>query len=59
MEFEDGFVLVLDAEAGDALAAVDIERPHGNAPDAGDAGEEIAEGLAVVVILYFEYAPGA
>ena len=40
LEEGDAAVLVLHAEGGHALPAVDVEGPHGNAPLAADAGQE-------------------
>mmetsp|Transcript_15715 Transcript_15715/g.48861 ORF Transcript_15715/g.48861 Transcript_15715/m.48861 type:complete len:214 (+) Transcript_15715:1384-2025(+) len=40
LKHQDPAVLVLDAEGRDALTAVHVEGPHGQAPQAADAGQE-------------------
>ncbi|CAH0368878.1 unnamed protein product, partial [Pelagomonas calceolata] len=54
LELEERPVLVLDAEGGDALAAVHVEGPHGHAPLAADARQERREGLARVEVAQHE-----
>mmetsp|Transcript_32223 Transcript_32223/g.77965 ORF Transcript_32223/g.77965 Transcript_32223/m.77965 type:complete len:236 (-) Transcript_32223:463-1170(-) len=50
-ELEEGIVLRSQSEGGDALSAVDVEGPDGLAEDSRDAGEEVGDGGADVVIV--------
>ena len=56
LELDDGVVFVLNAKAGDGLAAIDVEGPQGGAERAGDAGQEAGEGAPGGIVLDDEAA---
>src|SRR3989338_3527111 len=50
LEFHDRLVLGFNAEAGDALTAVDVKHPHRRSPNARNAGKKITERFGSVIV---------
>jgi len=54
VKLHNGVIFITGAETADALAAVDIEGPHGRAVNAGYPGEKVSERLREVIVLDYE-----